>query len=253
MSHSSPQTAIELKNVTFWYQNSLVLDDISVTIEEGDYVGILGPNGSGKTTLLKVMLGLVTPATGQVEIFGEPIEKFKHRSWVGYVPQRVAAGDWQFPATVEEVVRSGRTPKVGVFQFFNKEDYAACEKAMKIAEVVDVRKRRIGQLSGGQRQRVFIARALAAEPRVLMLDEPTVGVDVARQETFYAFIKQLNEEHNITIIFVSHDIDVAVQEAKTILCLNKELVCHVASHDFINKEYLEKLYGEKGKFILHGH
>ncbi len=253
MTVKKGRNAIELEEVSFLYDGTLVLDNISFTIETGDYVGILGPNGSGKTTLLKIILGLIEPAAGEVTIFGESIRDFKQHSWIGFVPQHVSVGDWQFPATVEEIVRSGRTATIGLLRRFSSTDAHACAEAMEIAEVSDLAKRRIGELSGGQRQRVFIARALAASPKVLILDEPTVGVDIARQEKFYAFLKKLNEKHNITIIFVSHDIDVAVHEAKTILCLNKQLVCHVASHDFINKDFLEKMYGTKGKYILHGH
>lgn len=246
-------TCISFKNVNFSYGDMLVLDDISFSIERGDYVGILGPNGSGKTTLLKMVLGLLHPDSGEIKVFNQDVRTFKQHSWIGYVPQRITTGDWRFPATVNEVVESGRTALIGPLRRFKKSDANACKKAMDIAGVAHLGKRLIGELSGGQRQRVFIARALAAEPQLLILDEPTVGVDIGAQEDFYAFIKELNNVHDITILFVSHDIDVAVHEAKTILCLNKALVCHVASHDFISKDYLEKLYGKKGKYILHGH
>ncbi len=245
--------AILVKDLNVWYGDVHVIDNVSFQIEEGDYVGILGPNGSGKTTLLNSILGLVEPSSGSIELFGESRERFDQHSWIGYVPQRVQGVDTRFPATVKEVVISGRTAKIGVLRQYNKEDEKAVEKAMEIADVAGLSSRRVGELSGGQRQRVFIARALAAEPRLLILDEPTVGVDVAAQESFYSFIKQLNDEHGITILFVSHDIDVAVQESKTILCLNKELVCHVSSHEFLDKDYLEKMYGKGDRYILHNH
>lgn len=252
--HRKDKNCITFDHVNFSYGNITVLENVSFTIEQGDYVGILGPNGSGKTTLLKIMLGLLEPDSGTVKIFGEPIRSFKQHSWIGYVPQRIAGNnDARFPATVDEIVCSGRTATVGVLRRFKKTDYDACRHAMEVAGVTKLRNRRIGELSGGQRQRVYIARALAGEPQVLLLDEPTVGIDSAAQEVFYTFIKELNEQHGYTILFVSHDIDVMVQEAKTILCLNKELVCHVASKDFISKDYLEKLYGQHGKYILHRH
>lgn len=254
MNNTTTAACITFDRVNFNYGTTPVLENISFTIEKGDYVGILGPNGSGKTTLLKMILGLLEPDSGTINIFGEPIRSFKQHSWIGYVPQRIAGNnDTRFPATVDEIVRSGRTATVGVLRRFKTTDYNACRNAMDVAGVTKLRHRRIGELSGGQRQRVYIARALAGEPQVLLLDEPTVGIDHAAQEVFYSFIKELNEKHGYTILFVSHEIDVMVQEAKTILCLNKQLVCHVASNDFISKDYLEKLFGKKGKYILHHH
>lgn len=245
--------AIRADHLNFLYGERAVLHDLNFMIEEGDYVGILGPNGSGKTTLLKIILGLLRPSLGTIKIFGEDIRTFKDFSWIGYVPQRASSTTWEFPATVEEVVRTGRTAKRGMLRRFTAEDRDAITRAMNEADVARFASRRISALSGGELQRVFIARALAAEPKILILDEPTVGVDIHAQETFYAFIKKLHETQGITIIFVSHDIDVIVQEAKTILCLNRELICHVSSKHFINKDYLEQLYGAKGKYILHGH
>lgn len=247
------QYCIELKEVSFEYNSNTILDRVSFQIGNGDYVGILGPNGSGKTTLLKVILGLLKPSFGSVHMFGEEIQYFKNADWIGYVPQRAAQSNWEFPATVKEIVETGRYAKVGLFRRLKLDDHTAVQEAMEQAEVIQFKDRLINHLSGGERQRVFIARALAGHPKVLILDEPTVGVDIVSQESFYSFIKELNEKQGMTIIFVSHDIDVITHEAKTILCLNKELVCHVASRDFISKGHFEKLYGEKGKYILHGH
>lgn len=244
---------IEIQNLSFSYGSEQVLDHITFTVEVGEYIGILGQNGSGKTTLLKLILGLLEPQEGTIRLFGDEVKYFKDKDWIGYVPQAIQYAGWEFPATVEEVVSSGRTAKVGLLRRFRKQDYQAVEQALERADVLPLRKRLINELSGGQRQRVFIARALAAEPKVLILDEPTVGVDIASQEQFYALLRKLNNEDNITIVFVSHDIDVITHESKTILCLNRELVCHVASKDFITKEHLEKMYGEKSRYILHGH
>jgi zinc transport system ATP-binding protein len=243
---------IEAKNVHYQYGDNVVLDHVSFRIATGDYVGILGPNGSGKTTLLRIILGILKPTSGSVRVFGEELRYFKNSSWIGYVPQRAASSGQGFPATVEEVVASGRTPKIGMLHRMHAQDKAAIEQAMKTADVARLRSRLISRLSGGERQRVFIARALAAEPKVLILDEPTVGVDIGAQEKFYSFLRAMNE-NGMTILLVSHDIDVLAGEAKTILCLNRELVCHVAAQDFITSDHLTKLYGEKGKFILHKH
>ncbi|MBI2410686.1 MAG: metal ABC transporter ATP-binding protein [Candidatus Kerfeldbacteria bacterium] len=252
-SPSPSSSCVEFHRVNFQYDSTPVLHDINFRIDFGDYVGILGPNGSGKTTVLKIMLGLLKPTSGMVKLFGEDINYFKDFSWIGYVSQWVSHSGWGFPATVQEVVRTGRIAKVGILRRFQPEDYAAVEQAMETTGIRQFANRLITQLSGGERQRVFIARALAAQPKMLILDEPTVGVDLPSQEQFYTLIRKLNEEMGMTIIFVSHDIDVITHESKNILCLNRELICHVASKDFISSEHLEKLYGRKGKYILHGH
>lgn len=248
-------SAVEFEKVFVSYTNEVVLDNISFTFEPGDYVGILGPNGSGKTTLLRVMLGLVPPTSGVVRVFGKPITQLSsyERSKIGFVPQRISEGRIEFPATVEEIVLSGRAAVVGWFGSYRKHDYDHADEAMRIADIASIRKRLITTLSGGQIQRVLIARSLVSKPEILILDEPTVGVDVGSQEEFYSFIKELNNEHNLTIVFVSHDIDVIAHEAKTILCLNRTLVCHGPSREVLTGEVLEQVYGKKLRSIVHGH
>ena len=249
---TGPKTCIEVKEVSFSYNGNPILQDISFVVQEGEYLGIIGPNGGGKTTLFKVILGLLKPQTGEVRIFGEPLESFKRRHLIGYVPQR-SLSDYYFPATVEEVVRSGRTARLGLFKRVSKEDAKAIERVMEVTDVGRLRDRLIGQLSEGERQRVFIARALASEPKILILDEPDVGVDINAQEKFYSFLEDLNSNTGITILLISHDIDVVAHQAKTILCLNRRLVCHGSPRDFITEDYMQKLYGKKVRFILHGH
>jgi len=250
---SEKSFCIDVQNLNFSYNGNPVLENVSFSVKDGEYLGIIGPNGGGKTTLIKIILGLLKPDTGSVKIFGEDIKTFKERALIGYVPQRISQSIPQFPATVEEIVRSGRTARVGLFKRFSEQDKIAIEKAMETADVVKHRARLINELSGGERQRVFIARSLAGEPKMLILDEPSVGVDIAAQEKFYTFIEDLNQNHGLAIIFVSHDIDVVAHEVKCLLCLNKSLVCHGLPREFMKEEYLEKLYGKKVKFILHGH
>lgn len=251
--HVTQIPIIELHNVSFQYNDTVVLNNLSFKIHKGDYVGLLGPNGGGKTTLLKLILGLLKPSSGTIHFLGETLDRSKQRALIGYVPQRIAQGDLSFPATVEEIVASGRTPRIGLFKKFTKNDHVLVHGALEIAGIVHYKKRLIGQLSGGERQRVFIARALASEPQILILDEPSTGVDLPSQEKFYGFLKELNEKHGITIIFVSHDIDVIANESHSVLCLNRELVCHVSPEEFIKEEYLEKLYGKKIHFLAHQH
>lgn len=250
---SEKSFCIDVQNLNFSYNGNPVLENVSFSVKDGEYLGIIGPNGGGKTTLIKIILGLLKPDTGSVKIFGEDIKTFKERALIGYVPQRISQSIPQFPATVEEIVRSGRTARVGLFKRFSEQDKIAIEKAMETADVVKHRARLINELSGGERQRVFIARSLAGEPKMLILDEPSVGVDIAAQEKFYTFIEDLNQNHGLAIIFVSHDIDVVAHEVKCLLCLNKSLVCHGLPREFMKEEYLEKLYGKKVKFILHRH
>ncbi|MCC6502671.1 MAG: metal ABC transporter ATP-binding protein [Deltaproteobacteria bacterium] len=249
---TGPATCIEVRDVSFGYAGNPILQDITFDVREGEYLGIIGPNGGGKTTLFKVILGLLVPQKGEVRIYGEPLESFRKKHVIGYVPQR-SLSDYYFPATVEEVVRSGRTARLGLLKRFAREDAGAIERVMEVTDVATLRKRLIGQLSGGERQRVFIARALASDPKILILDEPDVGVDVSAQEKFYSFLENLNTGSGLTILLISHDIDVVAHQARSILCLNRRLVCHGPPKDFITEDYMQKLYGKKVRFILHGH
>ena len=243
---------IEVNDLSYSINGNTVIEDISFQVHPGEYLGLIGPNGGGKTTLLKLMLGLLKPDRGTVKICGHNVRKKADKSVVGYVPQRATQTDFNFPATVEEIVTSGRTPRLGWFRRLGGADHAAIDKAMEMADVTHLKKRLIQNLSGGERQRVFIARALASEPRILFLDEPTSGVDVASQDRFYKFLSSLNKELGLTIVFVSHDIDAVSNQVSCVLCLNKKLVCHGPPRDFIKEDFLKKLYGTKVKFVMHG-
>ena len=232
---------IEFKDVSFAYQNGLVLERINLKIKPGEYVGVIGPNGGGKTTLIKLLLGLLKPQHGQVLLWGEEASSFKDRHRIGYVPQRIGNSDFRLPITVCEVVSFGAG-----------KDRAAVGQALEQVGMSQFADRPLTQLSGGQQQKVFIAKALAAQPEVLVLDEPTVGVDVRAQDEFYQLIADLTQR-GLTIIMASHDIDVVMNEVGKLVCINEELVYHGHPKDFIEKDYLTKLYGKTRKFILHGH
>jgi len=251
--HKLEEPYIELNNVSFSYDHNPVLENLTFIIRKGEYLGIIGPNGGGKTTLVKVILGLLHPATGSITLFGKDWHDFKDKHRIGYVPQRVTQNDREFPATVFEVVRTGRVARLGFFQRLTKKDNEAVERAMEIAGIAKYRDTLIGNLSGGERQRVFIARALASEPDVLILDEPTVGVDIGAQKVFYEFLSSLNKEHNLTILFISHDVDAVSQETNTVLCLNKTMVCHGLPGDLLNEHVLESLYGKHSQIVNHNH
>ncbi len=244
---------IELKNVSFAYNGEDVLKDVSLNIHKGDYLGIIGPNGSGKTTLLKIMVGLLKPTNGTVKLFGKAIETFSEWNKIGYVPQKATSFDINFPATVYEVAAMGRYGKKGLFRSLNDHDKKIIDESLRHVEMFEFKDRLIGDLSGGQQQRVFIARALAAEPEVIFLDEPTVGVDVKTQESFYALLKKLNLELNLTLVLVSHDVDVVAHEVTELACINKTLLYESNPKDFFKNDGLKKLYGDQVRYILHNH
>lgn len=253
MSVDHAKNIIEVRDLSFAYGNTPVLKSITLTVHQGDYLGIIGPNGSGKTTLLKVMLGLLAPTSGTVKLFGCEHYCFKEWSKIGYVPQKAINFDPLFPATVHEVVAMGRYGKKGLLRRINKDDETIIEKSLRQVEMFDYKNRLIGDLSSGQQQRVFIARALAGEPEVIFLDEPTVGVDVKTQEQFYVLLKKLNQELGITLILVSHDIDVIASEVTELACINQTLIYHGEPKEFIKGDYLQKLYGKNIRQILHDH
>ncbi len=244
---------IEVKDVGFAYNGNTVLEHVSFNIEQGDYVGIVGPNGGGKTTLLKILVGLLPAHSGSIKISGIPIERFNNKFQIGYVPQRSGQENVSFPATVYEVVESGIIPKTGWLNHPTDADKQAVEMALKIARINELKNKLMGSLSGGQRQRVYVARALASEPKILILDEPFVGIDVAAQKDFYAFLKQLNQERNLTIVFVSHDIDMITGEVKSILCLNRGLFCLDSPELLHQGNTIENLYGKRITHIHHSH
>lgn len=244
---------IEVENLNFSFDKNVVLDAVSFNIARGQYTGLIGPNGGGKTTLIKIILGLLTPSSGSVRLFGERANEFTRRFLIGYVPQNASQAEFYFPATAHEIVRSGRTAKVGLFRRFTKADDAAIDNAMETAGVLDLKDRLIGKLSGGQRQRVFIARALAGDPQVLILDEPAVGVDTASKERFYEFLRDLNKNSGMTILFVTHDLGVIAHEVETVLCLNTTLLCHSDPGIFTEDKLIEIAYGGKVTPVIHGH
>jgi len=211
-----------LEHVSYSIGEKNILSGLTFEIRRGEYIGIIGPNGGGKTTLLRLLLGLAQPTHGSIV---SQIDKAK----IGYVPQRSSSGDAIFPATVEEIVVSGVIAHVS-----NRDRERSVVKAMKTTGVSHLRRQRIGTLSGGERQRVMIARALAGEPDVLFLDEPTSAIDPESQEEFYSFLRELHKK-KLTIVIVSHDTDVIVHEVERILCLNRHLVCHGDPSDVLHK------------------
>jgi len=242
----------EVKNLFYSAGNQSILEDISLTILPGDYCAIIGPNGGGKTTLIRILLGLQKPTRGTLKLFGQDLKQFKRWYKVGYVPQRSAQLDQNFPATVLEVVKMGRIAKQGLFQRYTKEDYAAIENAMIKMDVSKIQNKLVGELSGGQRQRVMIARALASKPEVLILDEPNTGVDVVSQQRFYRLLKELNREEKMTIIFITHDIGVIADDIGRLFTVNQTLLTCNDPKEAISCEDMSALYGIDAH-LIHNH
>lgn len=244
---------IEAKNLNFSYGTNVILNNISFSIDEGDYVGIVGPNGGGKSTLLKIFVGLLKLNSGSLTILNQPINTFTNKFLVGYVPQHASQETDNFPATVYEIVESGLLGKKKLFQGTNKNDHVLITNALKIAGIQELANSLISRLSGGQKQRVYVARALVSQPKILILDEPFTGVDINTQKDFYAFLKKINVEQKLTIIFVSHDIDVISDEVKSVLCLNRNLLCLSSPHMLHEPNVIEEIYGKKITHIHHSH
>jgi zinc transport system ATP-binding protein len=242
---------IEASNVTFAYADRPVVEDVSLDVDAGEFLGLVGPNGSGKTTLLELLIGLRRPDSGSVRLFGDPAHRSNAGDRIGFVPQDVAHGNGEMPITVREVVRMGRYPKK-LLGRFTQTDTSAVDRALQRVEIADLADRRVGRLSGGQRQRVFIARALAADADLLALDEPTVGVDAESREAFYDLLHELNEA-GITIILIEHDIGVVTTHASEIACLNRTLFFHGDPETFVETNALADAYGGSQSIIHHDH
>ncbi len=244
---------IEVKDVSFTYGREDVLKNITLGIHKGDYVGLVGHNGSGKTTLLKIILGLLTPSTGALKLFGTDIRHFKEWYKIGYVPQKAVNFDNNFPATVEEVVLMGRYSKRGLFHRIKMSDRKAAREALQKVEMLEFKDRLIGDLSGGQQQRVFIARALVTKPEVIFLDEPTTGIDTKARDEFYGLLRTLNREEGLTLVLVSHDLEVVTQEVMHIACIDRTLVYHGSPQEFLKESVSAFMHDGEVKIVSHHH
>jgi len=245
---------VVLRGVSFRYDGTPVLIDIDLTIKEGDFLAIIGPNGSGKTTLVKVILGLLEPTAGRVELLGKPAGGLEERGKIGYVPQKATHIDPFFPASVEEVVgmallaggraggapgRDGRGRRI--------------IRALEAVGMTEFARAPIGRLSGGQQQRVFIARALVTSPRILFLDEPTTGVDAETQTAFYDMLDRLNRQEGLTIVLITHDIGIVNKHVTSVACLNQRLAYHGSHEEFCRSGVFRDMVSRGDHLISHEH
>ncbi len=238
--------ALELDDVWLSFRGVPVLEGVTLTLDAGEYLAVLGPNGSGKTTLLKVILGLLEPDRGAVRVFGQPPAGARGR--VGYVPQQ-ARFDLDFPIRVIDVVLMGRLGRRGAFGRISRADRALAMDMLAKVDMGELADRQIGRLSGGQLQRVLIARALAQEPQLLLLDEPTASLDERIGRSIWELLEELS--HELTVILVSHDIGAISKYVRSVACLNRRLHYHPTKE--LTAEMLEATYGCPVDLLAHGH
>ena len=244
---------ISVGGVDFKFGATQVLSDITFEIRQGDFLALIGPNGSGKTTLVKLILGILPLYKGKIVLFGQSIKMFGDWKRLGYVPQNATHIDPLFPASVKEVVSMGLLSGKKFLSFCRKKDDEQIDLALEKVDMVGFKNRRIGELSGGQQQRVFIARAVVNNPDILILDEPTTGVDASTQALFYDMLNLLNHQHNITIVLITHDIGSVTKYVNKVACLNQKLVFHGTHEEFCRSSVVEAFLKGEQHFICHRH
>jgi zinc transport system ATP-binding protein len=237
--------AIEVKHLWYSYERTPILEDVSFKLEQGDFLGIIGPNGGGKTTLLKLLLGLLKPDRGVIRVLGEPPHDARHR--VGYVPQYTDVNT-DFPISSLEVALMGRLSRTRLGRWYSRRDRRKVEEILEKVGMWEHRFQPIGRLSGGQRQRVFIARALVTDPEILFLDEPTASVDPEFETDLYDFLKELNR--TVTIVVITHDITAISRNIKSVACVNHALMFH--GEGKITPEMIDMAYECPVDLIAHG-
>lgn len=239
--------AISIHDLTLAYQDKPVLWDIDIDVPQGIMLAIVGPNGAGKTTLLKAILGLLKPAAGQVHVLGLPYTQ--QRQLVGYVPQRSSV-DWDFPATVRDVVLMGRYGQLGWFGRPTKNDMQMVAAALEDVEMTEFANRPISDLSGGQQQRVFLARALAQDALIYLMDEPFVGVDIATEKAIITVLKKLSAAGK-TLLVVHHDLQTLSQYFDWVLLLNVRQIAMGPVSEILTEKNLREAYGGRSAFLEH--
>ena len=235
---------VDIEKLSVDYSGINALEEISFGIDDGDFLGIIGPNGAGKSTLFRCMLGLHTQYDGTIKFFDQNIkDSKKYLSQIGYVPQKPVV-DKNFPATIREIVSMSQ----------KSNDSKKVDDALQKVWMHELADRRVGDLSIGQQQRVFIAKALVNSPKILILDEPVIGLDVYNQDLFFQILSELNTKEKISIIWSSHDLDAVERLANKVACLNKTLFFHGISQEFFSDDEMLKKYSETSmQMHMHHH
>ncbi len=237
-THDPNAPALDLRDVVVRYGTFLALDHVTFQVEPHLQVAVVGPNGAGKSTLFKAISGIIKPDAGEIRIFGEPPGG---HICIAYVPQRSQI-DWNFPATVEDVVMMGRSGKIGLFRWPRRQDWAIVHNALEQVGIAHLKDRQIGELSGGQQQRVFLARALAQEAELLLLDEPFTGLDAPSQQAILDIL-QLVRQRGVTVLVSTHDLDLAAQHFDKMMLLNRRVIAYGPPQQVYTPEKLIEAYG----------
>lgn len=241
---------VTVKNLFFRYEACDVLSDVSFSVKEGDYVGIVGPNGSGKTTLIKIILGLLKPSQGDVLLFDEPAESFTKWELIGYLPQRMVNLNPRFPASVKEVVGMGLLSRKKFPRHISPQDERDIKNALETVGIVHLIHTPFGDISGGQQQRVLVARALVNRPSLLILDEPTNTLDPEMRDRFFSLLDTLNKEKNLTTLLVTHDIGNIGIYASKLLYLDKRVIFYGSFDEFCRSDEVTEYFGTFAQHII---
>ena len=247
------ENILQIENLRVLINGNLILDGINLKMKEASFLALIGPNGGGKTTLLKAILGLIQPLSGEIKVFGlksSQVNK-KMAGIIGYVSQ-TPLFDPAFPVSALDVVLMGNYRKIGLGRRASTADRQRALESLELVGMNSLANRPIGQMSGGQQQRVFIARSLITQPRLLLLDEPTTGVDALSQDQFYRLLKELQIKLSLSVILVSHDIGLVPNYCDQVACLNQRLFLHGKPAEVLHREALREAYGCEVDFLFHG-
>jgi manganese/iron transport system ATP-binding protein len=245
--HLDDQPILDVHKLSVRYNGRLALENVSFHLHAGELVAVVGPNGAGKSTLFKVVAGVLQPASGEVTVYGSVPHG---HVCIAYIPQRSQV-DWSFPVNVADVVMMGRIAKLGPLGWPRKRDWNFVHQALETVELGDLAKRQIGELSGGQQQRMFIARALAQEAELMLMDEPLSGLDLPSQESLLSLLDTLQKQ-NVTVMVATHDLEQAAQYFDRIMLLNHRLIGFGAAQDILQPEKLIQAYGARFRAGMQG-
>lgn len=238
---NKPVPALEVRSLSAGYRGRAVIDDVSLSLDDGSFLGVIGPNGAGKSTLFKAVLGLIKPLAGEVRIFGETGQKPRGR--IGYMPQMELV-DWDFPVSVADVALMGGYGRIGLFRRPAKAHREAADEALETVGLVDLRDRLVGDLSVGQRRRVLLARALVSKPRLLVLDEPMAGLDATAQHQILNVLHELTKHEGVSVLMSTHDLSCASTACDTVCCLRGTVIAMGPPDEVLKEDVLSKAFGQ---------